>query len=54
METIVKIPKHTAIILDGNGRWATEKGLKRTEGHRQGMKIYLNLVNIYLVLVQNI
>ncbi len=30
------IPKHVAIIMDGNGRWATERGLPRTEGHRAG------------------
>jgi undecaprenyl diphosphate synthase len=32
------IPKHIAIIMDGNGRWAKEKGLPRTAGHRQGTK----------------
>ena len=31
-----QIPKHVAIIMDGNGRWATEKGLVRTEGHKKG------------------
>ncbi len=31
-----KLPKHIAIIMDGNGRWATEKGLPRTEGHKAG------------------
>lgn len=31
-----KIPKHIAIIMDGNGRWAAEKGLPRTEGHKVG------------------
>ena len=30
------IPNHVAIIMDGNGRWATEKGLVRTEGHKKG------------------
>jgi undecaprenyl diphosphate synthase len=30
------LPKHVAIIMDGNGRWAQEKGLPRAEGHRQG------------------
>lgn len=30
------IPKHIAIILDGNGRWAKEKNLSRTKGHEQG------------------
>jgi undecaprenyl diphosphate synthase len=32
------IPKHIAIIMDGNGRWAKERGLRRTEGHREGIK----------------
>jgi undecaprenyl diphosphate synthase len=30
------VPKHVAIIMDGNGRWAKARGLPRTEGHRQG------------------
>lgn len=30
------IPKHIAIIMDGNGRWANERGLPRAEGHRAG------------------
>lgn len=29
-------PKHVAVIMDGNGRWALERGLPRTEGHRRG------------------
>ena len=33
-----KIPDHVAIIMDGNGRWATERGLPRREGHRQGVE----------------
>ena len=33
---ISKIPNHVAIILDGNGRWAKERGKKRTEGHKVG------------------
>ncbi len=33
-----KLPKHVAIIMDGNGRWATLKGLPRWEGHREGVK----------------
>jgi undecaprenyl diphosphate synthase len=32
----IKIPYHVAIILDGNGRWATAKGLNRSEGHKAG------------------
>jgi len=30
------VPKHVAIIMDGNGRWAKARGLKRTEGHERG------------------
>ena len=33
-----KIPKHVAFIMDGNGRWAKERGLHRTAGHRQGVQ----------------
>ena len=32
------IPQHVAIIMDGNGRWAKERGLPRIDGHRQGAK----------------
>lgn len=32
-----KIPQHVAIIMDGNGRWAQERGLQRTDGHRAGV-----------------
>ncbi len=33
-----KLPKHIAIIMDGNGRWAKQKGLMRTIGHENGTK----------------
>ena len=33
-----KLPKHIAIIMDGNGRWAKTKGLPRLEGHRSGVR----------------
>ena len=32
----LKIPRHIAIIMDGNGRWAREKGLARIRGHEEG------------------
>lgn len=35
-EDLPHIPRHIAIIMDGNGRWAKERGLPRTEGHRIG------------------
>ena len=33
------IARHIAIIMDGNGRWATEKGLKRVKGHEKGADV---------------
>lgn len=39
----IKIPMHVGIILDGNGRWAKEKGMKRTAGHLAGYKNLLKL-----------
>src|SRR5439155_9649936 len=32
------IPEHVAIIMDGNGRWATRRGFPRVAGHREGVK----------------
>lgn len=34
----LKTPYHVGIILDGNGRWANERGLKRSEGHKAGFE----------------
>lgn len=33
-----RLPRHVAIIMDGNGRWAQQQGLPRIEGHRRGVK----------------
>lgn len=33
------IPNHVAIIMDGNGRWAKERGKNRSEGHKEGAKV---------------
>ena len=38
MSSELRIPKHVAIILDGNGRWAKAKGMPRNYGHVQGAK----------------
>ena len=35
---LIKIPTHVAIIMDGNGRWAKQRGLPRNEGHRAGVE----------------
>ncbi|MGB9770483.1 MAG: isoprenyl transferase [Candidatus Kapaibacteriota bacterium] len=39
-----KLPKHIGIIMDGNGRWAIEHGLSRTEGHKQGIESVRDIV----------
>ena len=31
-----RMPRHVAIIMDGNGRWAQQRGLSRIEGHKRG------------------
>jgi undecaprenyl diphosphate synthase len=45
-----KIPGHVAIIMDGNGRWATRRNLPRSEGHRQGVGVLKNVVALCLEL----
>ena len=39
-----KIPNHIAIIMDGNGRWAKERGENRYFGHLQGVKVVKKIV----------
>lgn len=38
------MPSHVAIIMDGNGRWARQRGLARTEGHKEGLKTAKRIV----------
>lgn len=38
MENTTGLPRHVAIILDGNGRWAEKRGLPRLDGHRAGVR----------------
>ncbi|BBX97134.1 decaprenyl diphosphate synthase [Mycobacterium lacus] len=39
-----RMPTHVAIVMDGNGRWATQRGLRRTEGHKAGEAVVLDIV----------
>ena len=40
-----RCPEHVAIIMDGNGRWARERGFPRIEGHRRGVKSVKRIMN---------
>src|SRR5712664_4606306 len=37
-EAMASLPRHVAIIMDGNGRWAKQRHLPRVEGHRHGVE----------------
>jgi undecaprenyl diphosphate synthase len=39
-----ELPNHVAVIMDGNGRWATQRGLPRVAGHRAGVKSVRSIV----------
>ncbi|MEX0664763.1 MAG: isoprenyl transferase [Acidimicrobiia bacterium] len=39
-----RVPRHVAIVMDGNGRWAKRRGLKRTEGHAAGEEALFDTV----------
>lgn len=38
------VPEHVAIVMDGNGRWANQRGLTRIEGHKAGEEVLLDVV----------
>ena len=38
------LPTHIGIIMDGNGRWAQKRGLPRSAGHKQGARVFRNIV----------
>jgi len=40
-----QIPNHVAIIMDGNGRWAKQRGLPRIEGHRRGVETVRSIID---------
>jgi undecaprenyl diphosphate synthase len=59
-----KLPRHLAVIMDGNGRWAAKRGLPRVEGHRRGAdsvrelvencrRIGIGVLTIYAFSVEN-
>ena len=39
-----RVPEHIAIIMDGNGRWATKKGLPRSFGHNKGVSVLKDII----------
>jgi len=41
-----KVPEHVAIIMDGNGRWATKKGLPRSYGHKRGVSVLKEILKL--------
>lgn len=41
-----RVPKHVAIIMDGNGRWAKSRRLPRIEGHREGKQVALRIIDV--------
>jgi undecaprenyl diphosphate synthase len=43
-EAKASLPQHVAVIMDGNGRWAKQRGLPRIEGHRQGAESARNII----------
>jgi undecaprenyl diphosphate synthase len=42
---LTRVPAHVACVMDGNGRWASARGLPRTEGHAAGEEALLDVVN---------
>ncbi len=41
-----KVPRHVAIIMDGNRRWAKQKGLPISEGHKRGAETLTNIIEV--------
>lgn len=44
------IPNHIALVMDGNGRWAQQQGLPRTEGHKRGEQVLIDCAQAALAL----
>ena len=45
------VPRHVAIIMDGNGRWAKARGLQRLDGHKEGVLSVLSSIETAAELV---
>ncbi len=45
LENKLPVPRHIAIIMDGNGRWAKQRGLPRTAGHKAGAEAFRKIAN---------
>ena len=45
LENKLPVPQHIAIIMDGNGRWAKQRGLPRTAGHKAGAEAFRKIAN---------
>ena len=39
------VPRHVALVMDGNGRWANQRGLPRTKGHEAGEAALLDVIH---------
>lgn len=59
-----RLPNHVGIIMDGNGRWAKNRGLIRSKGHREGLEsakrivkaaadLGLNYISLYVFSTEN-
>ena len=42
----LRVPKHIAIIMDGNGRWAKNKGFPRSFGHNKGVNVLKEIIKV--------
>ena len=42
----LRVPKHIAIIMDGNGRWAMKKGFPRSFGHNKGVSVLKEIIKV--------
>ena len=50
IKKITRLPNHVAIIMDGNGRWAKQRGLLRLEGHRAGAENMRSVIEYFIKL----